>query len=141
MINTIHSPDVYVKDTGSIKGRGAFANRDFAEGEIVEKCPVVILLRPFEYLPPRLKTITFNWGNLANTKPSHALALGFGSLYNHENPAKLRYEAAPNDEAIIFSAVRAIKKGEEITINYNASGGSHLSDKDTWFRRHNIVPL
>jgi tRNA-specific adenosine deaminase 3 len=57
MINTIQSADVYIKDTGTIKGCGAFANRDFAEGEIVEQCPVIILLRPFEQLPPRLKTV------------------------------------------------------------------------------------
>lgn len=141
MISTLYSPDVYIKDTGTLKGRGAFANRDFAEGEIVEKCPVIILLRHFESLPPRIKTIAFNWGNLAKTNPSHALALGFGSLYNHDNPAKLRYKADPADEAIIFFAVCAINKDEELTINYNASGGSHLSKSDSWFERHNIVPL
>ncbi|MBL4744704.1 MAG: SET domain-containing protein-lysine N-methyltransferase, partial [Cycloclasticus sp.] len=127
MINTLHSADVYIKDTGTIKGRGAFANRDFAEGEIVEQCPIIILLRPYDQLPPRLKTMVFNWGNLASTTPSHALALGFGSLYNHDNPANLRYQAVPDDEAINYIATRAIKKDEELTINYNAGGGSHLS--------------
>ncbi len=141
MINTIHAADVYIKDTGTIKGRGAFAKRDFAEGEIVEQCPVIILLRPFEQLPPRLKTMVFNWGYLAKTTPSHALALGFGSLYNHDNPANLRYEGAPDDEAIHYIAVRAINKDEELTINYNAGGGSHLSDNDSWFKQHNIAPL
>jgi SET domain-containing protein len=141
MINTIDSPDIYIKDTGTIKGRGAFAKRDFAEGDIVEQAPVIILLRPFEQLPPRLKTIVFNWGNLANTTPSHALSLGFGSLYNHDNPANLRYEAAPDQEAINYIAVRAIKKDEELTINYNAGGGSHMSDKDTWFKQHGIALL
>jgi len=141
MISTFHSPDIYIKETGTIKGRGAFANRDFVEGEVVEQCPVIILLRHFESLPPRIKTIAFNWGNLAKTTPSHALALGFGSLYNHDNPAKLHYKADPNDEAIIFIAASAIKKDEELTINYNASGGGHLSNNDTWFKRHNITPL
>ena len=141
MINTIHSADIYVKDTGTIKGRGAFANRDFAEGDIVEQCPVIILLRPYDQLPPRLKTVVFNWGNLANTTPSHALALGFGSLYNHDNPSNLRYQAATDDEAIHYIATRAIKKDEELTINYNAGGGSHLSDNDTWFQQHNIAIL
>jgi hypothetical protein len=141
MIDTIHSADIYIKDTGSVKGRGAFALRDFTEGEIVEQCPIIILLRPFEQLPPRLKTIVFNWGNLAKTNPSQALALGFGSLYNHDNPANLRYEAMPDNEAIHFIAVRSIYKDEELTINYNAGGGSHVSEHDTWFKQHNIAPL
>lgn len=141
MIEPIDSADIVIKDTGTKKGRGAFAQRDFAAGEIVEQCPVIILLRPYEQLPPRLKTVVFNWGNLAKTTPCHALALGFGSLYNHGNPANMCYEAAPDNEAIHFIAVRTIKKSEELSINYNAGGGSHCSEEDTWFKQHNIALL
>jgi len=141
MIDTIYAADIYIKDTGTPKGRGAFAQRDFAAGEVVEQCPVIILLRPFAQLPPRLQTMVFNWGNLAKSTPSHALALGFGSLYNHSNPANLRYEAKPDNEAICYIAVRDIKKDEELTINYNAGGGSHVSEHDTWFQQNNIVLL
>lgn len=141
MKDTIYAPQVYIKDTGTAKGRGAFAQRDFAEGDVVEQCPVIILLRPFAQLPPRLKTMVFNWGNLAKTTPSHALALGFGSLYNHDNPANLRYEADAENQAIRYVAVRGIKQDEELTINYNAGGGSPVSEQDTWFQQHNIVPL
>ena len=75
-MNTIHPADVYVKDTGTIKGRGVFALRDFAEGEVVEQCPVIILLRAYDQLPPRIQTMVFNWGNLAKTNPSYAHVLG-----------------------------------------------------------------
>lgn len=140
-MNSIQPSDIYVKDTGTIKGRGVFALRDFAQGEIVEQCPVIILLRAYEQLPPRIKTIVFNWGNLAKTNPSFALSLGYGSLYNHDNPANLRYEAVPDNTTIHYIAVRAIKKDEELTINYNAGGGSHVSEEDTWFKQHNIAPI
>lgn len=140
-MDTIHSPDLYIKDTSTVKGRGVFANRVFSEGDIVEIAPVIILLRPFEQLPPRLKTIVFNWSNLAKTNPSHALALGFGSLYNHDNPANLRYEADVDNQALCYIAVRTIQKDEELTINYNAGGGNHVSEDDNWFKQHNIVPL
>lgn len=140
-MNPIYPADIYVKDTNTIKGRGVFALRDFAEGEIVEQCPVIILLRAYDQLPPRIQTVVFNWGNLAKTTPSYALSLGSGSLYNHANPANLRYEAMPNDNTIHYIAVREVKKDEELTINYNAGGGSHISDDDTWFRQHNIVPI
>lgn len=140
-MNPIYPADIVVKDTGTIKGRGVFALRDFAIGEIVEQCPLIILLRAYDQLPPRIQTMVFNWGNLANTSPSYALALGFGSLYNHGNPASLRYEAKPDDNSIQFIAVRDIQKDEELMINYNAGGCSHVSDDDTWFRKHNIVPI
>jgi len=81
MITPINSPDVYVKDTGTKKGRGAFAAKNFKKGDLVEECPVIILLRPIDQLPPRLKIMVFNWGNLTNSPPSNALSLGFGSMY------------------------------------------------------------
>jgi hypothetical protein len=40
-------PSVYVKDTGTAKGRGVFALRDFTAGEVIELCPVV---RVYPYL-------------------------------------------------------------------------------------------
>jgi SET domain-containing protein len=140
-MSPIFPADVVVKDTGTIKGRGVFALRDFEKGEVVEQCPVIILLRAYDQLPPRIKTIIFNWGNLAKTSPSYALSLGYGSLYNHDNPANLRYEAIPEDSIIRFISVRDIKKDEELTINYNAGGGSHLSEDDSWFKQHNITPF
>ena len=140
-MNPIQPADIYVKDTGTIKGRGVFALRDFAQGEVVEQCPVIILLRAYDELPPRIKTMVFNWGNLAKTTPSYALSLGFGSLYNHANPANLLYEARPVDSTIAYIAVRAIKKDEELSINYNAGGGSHVSVADSWFKQHNIAPV
>ena len=140
-MNPIHPADIYVKDTGTIEGRGVFALRDFAQGEVIEQCPVIILLRAYEQLPPRIKTMVFNWGNLAKTTPSYALSLGFGSLYNHANPANLRYEAMPDHNTIHYIAVRAIKKDEELTINYNAGSGSHVSEQDSWFIQHNIAPI
>jgi len=141
MKETINAPDVYVKDTGTVKGRGAFAARDFSKGDVVEECPVIILLRPIEQLPPRLKTMVFNWGNLTNGPAANALALGFGSMYNHANPASLRYEASAENESMKYIAVQDIKKDEELTINYNEGGGSHISKKDTWFKGRGIELL
>lgn len=141
MKTTIQSPDVYIKDTGTIKGRGAYAARDFHEGDIVEECPVIILIRPIDMLPPRLKTMVFNWGALTKTSASNALALGFGSMYNHDNPASLRYEAILENESMRYIATRDIKKDEELTINYNAGGGSNVSEKDTWFEGRGIELL
>lgn len=54
---------------------------------------------------------------------AHAVALGYGSLFNHDNPASLRYEADPGNLSLRFIATRDIAAGEELTINYNAPQG------------------
>jgi hypothetical protein len=92
-------------------------------------------------LPPRIKTMVFNWGNLTKTQPSSALALGYGSLYNHANPASLTYEAVLENQSMRYIATRDIKKGEELTINYNAGGGNNVSNKDNWFDQRGIELL
>ena len=141
MINPIYPADVYVKDTGTIKGRGVFASRDFSAGELVEACPIIILLRPAAQLPPRIKTIVFSWKDLRKTSPSSALVLGLGSIYNHDNPSNMRYEAIPENEAMHYITVRDVQKDEELTVNYNAGGGGPTSDNDSWFKEHGIELL
>jgi hypothetical protein len=130
---TIHTADVYIRDTGTIKGRGAFAARAHAEGEVVERCPVLLFEGSFSSVPDAVRQVLFNWGVLAGARHAHCLALGYGSLYNHANPANMRYEADAAARVLKFVAVRHIDADEELTINYNAVGGGHVSDQDTWF--------
>ncbi|MBX3607754.1 MAG: SET domain-containing protein-lysine N-methyltransferase [Piscinibacter sp.] len=139
---TIRSPYVYVKDTGTPKGRGAFASRTHAKGEVVESCPVVLFSGSFSSIPGEVRQLLFNWGVLAKDDgSSHCLALGYGSMYNHENPANMRYEADPEAGVLRFIAIRDIAANEELTVNYNAVGGGPESDKDTWFSGMGISPF
>src|SRR3954466_229701 len=56
----------------------------------------------------------FAWG-----KGTGALALGYGSLYNHSYRPNARYwDVGPQTKE--FTALRDIEPGEEITVNYNA---------------------
>ncbi len=130
---------VYVADTGSARGRGVFAARAFAAGELVESAPVVLCNGRFEALPAELRALLFDWAHLAGARSGHALALGYGSLYNHDNPANLRYEAESQRHRLRFVAARDIAVGEELTINYNAAGGGHASAQDNWFERHGVA--
>jgi hypothetical protein len=129
----IQSPSVYVKDTGTTKGRGAYAARPHAKGELVEACPVVLFTGSYASVPGEVRKLLFNWGVLAGTEAAHCLALGYGSLYNHENPANMRYEADADARLLRFVAIRDIAADEELTVNYNAIGGGHESDQNTWF--------
>lgn len=99
-------------------GRGVFATRDIDEGETIEVAPVVVI--PREETPliqcTRLEGYVFKWGG-----GSYALALGSGSLYNHSYSANATYYQDTPNRCLEFVAVRAIRAGEQITINYNGS--------------------
>lgn len=131
-------PDVYVKDTGTPRGRGVYAARPFGAGEVVEECPVVLFRKPYAALHKELKTIVFYWEMPGGAAAAHALALGYGSLYNHANPSNLRYETGGEALILRVVAVREIQADEELTINYNADDGAPVSDKEWWFEEKKI---
>ena len=98
------------------KGRGVFARRTIPAGTVFERVPVLVF--PSEEVlesteNPVLANYVFDWG-----QGTVALALGFGSMYNHSYSPNARYD----DEGLqtkVFTALRDIESGEEITINYN----------------------
>ena len=51
-----------------------------------------------------------------------ALALGYGSLYNHSYRPNARYVDL-GDRTKLFTAIWDIAAGEEITVNYNGEPG------------------
>jgi SET domain-containing protein len=134
----VNPPGVYVKNTGTPKGRGVFAARPFRAGELVEVCPVLLFRKPYEVLHKELKTFVFHWPVPEGARATQALALGYGSLYNHSNPSNLRYETDVEALLMRFIAVRDIGADEELTINYNADGGAHVSEDEWWFEEKGI---
>ena len=140
--DALHPPVVTVKDTGAPRGRGVFAARPFVLGEVVEICPVVIVRGRARVLPPEIRTIVFDWGVLSGaSEPISAIALGYGGLYNHSDPANLRYDALAPTPCLRFTAVRDIAAHEELTINYNAIGGGPEWHDDNWFERMGVRRL
>jgi uncharacterized protein len=59
-----------------------------------------------------------------------AIALGYGSLYNHSDEPNALYYTNRNRNVIDFIATRSIAAGEEITISYLDSSDSQ---KKLWF--------
>ena len=133
----------YVKDTGTASGRGVFAARTFKAGETVEICPVVVVNKLASDLPPEVGCIVFGWSYLVTRQvgPLTAIALGYGSLYNHDNPANMRYEADDHLKALRYIAVRDIVQHEELTVNYNAYGGGAEWSDNKWFEDKGITPI
>lgn len=129
---------ICVRDTGTSRGRGVFAARNFPAGELIEASPVVVVEARFEQLPIVLQRMVFSWRDADGTREVHGLALGCGSLYNGANPANVRYERDFVQWQIRFIAARDIECGEELTINYSAGDGSPGSKDDAWFDEHGI---
>jgi SET domain-containing protein len=100
------------------KGRGVFAKRTIRQGEVIERAPVLVI--PARDWAAMEKTVaydyTFGWG--ANGEDA-ALALGYGSLYNHSFAPNTRFERNFEGLVIEFIAIRNIACGEEIVVNYN----------------------
>jgi uncharacterized protein len=131
----------YLAQTATPKGIGVFASRAIETGEVVEASPVIQLQLEFEEMDVELRRRVFNWERLASLQGTSAIALGYGSMYNHANPANMRYASDFAGKAIVFIAIRAIKRGEELTINYNGKGGVPVSVDDIWFKVCDVAPL
>lgn len=138
----ITPPEVYVRKIDDTIGYGVFAARDFLEREIVEVAKVLIIEEKKKKLPSELDTYVFAWNNSPYAENrAVALALGYGSLYNHADPANLRLSSNAKAQTIIYAAARNIAKDEELTINYNAIGGGATWFQDLWFRAHGLKIL
>ena len=96
------------------KGRGVFARRSIEAGEVIETCPVLVLpADSVEDVSAGIGGYVFEWG-----RGKLALALGYGSLYNHSYRPNARYVDLAG-RTKLFTALRDIAAGEEITVNYN----------------------
>jgi SET domain-containing protein len=110
-----HSDSICVKRVGG-KGRGVFARRPIAEGAIIERVPG--LLAPLEQATGVASCPILSRYVFLRNRSTVAVALGYGSLYNHSYSPNARYDEEPG-ALMAFTALRPIATGEEITINYN----------------------
>jgi uncharacterized protein len=102
------------------KGRGVVATEDIKKDEIIEYCPVIFLSdEEVNFLKNDSKVLKFYYlWQYAIDK--HCLMLGYGSLYNHsKNPnADVDYDTKEPKNYLIFEAIKDIKAGEEISMDY-----------------------
>ena len=96
-----------------IKGRGVVSKRRFEPGDVIEVCPVIVL--PITEKPSWLMSHVFHWNG------RFAIALGYGSLYNHSPEPNADWDSDEQALIITFSAIRRIEAGEEVCFDYNGS--------------------
>lgn len=109
---SLSSPPLLVKKARGM-GRGVFAGRPFRTGQVIEVCPVLVL--PPDVVLGGLNDYVFVWGEGTGRL---AVALGYGSLYNHAKDANATFECRLLRGEIVFRAARPIAAGEQILIDY-----------------------
>lgn len=105
-----------VISNSSVHGQGVFATRNISKGEIIERCPYVVIDDDDLADANRLQDYLFN----SPGQPGDYLCvLGYGMIYNHSYKPNAEWEIDEEDiQFIRFTALKPIADGEEIFQNY-----------------------
>lgn len=109
---------IYVAES-PLGGRGVFTSEIIPIGTLIEIAPVIVL--PADDLKlihahTVLHDYYFVW---SDDGTEGALALGYGSLYNHSYAPNAEYYTNLDTMTIDVFAIVEIEAGAEITFNYN----------------------
>lgn len=121
-------PCLYIAPTNQM-GRGVFTSEKLKAGTVVEISPVIVMNQSDRLLLDQtlLHDYIFEWGQ---KRKQCCMALGYIPIYNHSYTSNCEYEMDYDAELITITAVRPIKAGEELFINYN---GNWNDLKPVWF--------
>jgi SET domain-containing protein len=112
----ISNQNLFVANAGH-KGRGVFTSKVLSKGDVIEICPIIEM--SYKEHQKLVGHILENYAFVWNTKKKNvAIILGFGSLYNHTTKPNADYIKKIKNGVMVFKALKKIKSGEEITIDY-----------------------
>ncbi len=94
-----------------IAGRGVFAEKKINKGDIIEECPVLLLMEEYR----SISNYFFEW---SETPPIGALPLGYALMYNHADAPNAAWSIDPDQKLFIFRALYDIAADDEIFVNY-----------------------
>ncbi|HJW28156.1 MAG TPA: SET domain-containing protein-lysine N-methyltransferase [Saprospiraceae bacterium] len=119
-------PGLYFAPSGKHR-YGMFCTQDIEPDSVIEICPIILI--PIEQAGQIIKghvlyDYYFEW-----KKNTIAIALGYGSLYNHAEHPNAEFEPDYKNQYIIFRALHAIPAGTEILVDYHAGN----PDEEVWF--------
>jgi hypothetical protein len=106
------------------KGRGLVAKVDLHAGEVIDRCPVLIIPGPerAKLAGTIVSHYYFHWEDGDGEDGwSAAIALGSISLCNHATPPTARFELDRQGDTITLYALHNIVAGDEITIDYDCA--------------------
>jgi SET domain-containing protein len=119
-------PGLYYAPSGKHR-YGMYCTEPIDEESVIEICPVLLLTSTEAKTIDRSHTLYsyyFEW-----TRGRIAIALGYGSLYNHSKDPNAYFDPDYKNQLILFKAHRHIAPGEEILVDYHAGN----PDEEVWF--------
>ena len=126
-------PYLFVAATEKM-GRGVFTSVPITADSVIEIAPVIVMTLQDRKLLDQtlLYNYIFEWGK---EKDRCCMALGLVPIYNHSYQSNCEYIMDYEDDTITIKTVRDIKKGEELTINYN---GDWNDASKVWFETTDV---
>lgn len=102
-----------------------FATAPFKPGDVIERCPVLVIgPDDADHLASgSLHGHVYDWG-----EGHAAVALGYGSLYNHDPSPNAEYSPSDDAEELVIVAKAVIQPGDEVLVDYTGGGQIEL-----WF--------
>lgn len=103
--------------SSDLHGYGVFALEDIPSGTIIEHCYALTLKYPIRNYPA-LHNYLFED---STQKGKCVILLGYGCIYNHAMDVanqNVKYWHLPKVSLFIFQAIKDIKKGDELLVNY-----------------------
>jgi uncharacterized protein len=105
---------IRIGESTCVKGqRGVFATADFQEGDVVEKCPCVLV-------PSDMDLGGFNEYTFDAGKGKQGLAFGYGCMYNHSKKPNVEFDYDRKTNTKTYTALRDIAAGEELFSSYGS---------------------
>ncbi|MBC7848576.1 MAG: SET domain-containing protein-lysine N-methyltransferase [Chitinophagaceae bacterium] len=123
-------PGLFIGPTSAM-GRGVFTRKAIPANTVIEVSPVVVMSAEERLLLDQtlLHDYIFEWG----ARGKHCcMALGYIPLYNHSYESNCEYEMDFDKDEISVRAVRPLRAGEELFINYN---GNWNDKRAVWFHK------
>ena len=111
-----------VKFISKNKGRGVFAKKNIAKGEIIDIAHILLISKSdWKFIEDTiLSRYSFEWDDLKYIKEyDSAISLSISQLINHSYDPNVKYKYDYKNKCIEYITLRDISKGEEITVNYN----------------------
>ena len=104
-----------------------YCTEDIEKDSIIEICPIIVI--PADQAKEIMRSHVLYGYYFEWKKETIAIALGYGSLYNHAPKPNAFFDADYKNQHIIFKSLQVIKAGEEILVDYHAGN----PDEDVWF--------
>ncbi len=112
----LHVPGLYIVETLD-RGRGVFTAVSISIGDIIEICPIVFISKA--ELPLINQTIIHDYYFLWPGEEAEAcIALGYGSLYNHDARPNAEVRFDLGDATLTIKCIASIEAEGEILIDY-----------------------